>query len=136
MPTRLLEMILVSTGGMTTGGVLLRLALAALSVFATVHLFSLWGTRYGDHNTSAKSFFLSLVLHGCFGLGWVTVAESYPRRPVGVETESELQIPITLVDQEDFAPRDGANRLPIFHEGVTKIESPLTRDPRNASRMN
>jgi len=136
MPTRLLEMISVSTGGMTAGGVVLRLALAALSVFATVHLFSLWGTRYGDHNTSAKSFFLSLVLHGCFGLGWVTVAESYPRRPVGEPNEPELQIPITFVDQEDAAPRDGSNRLPIFHEGVTKIESPLTRDIRNASRMN
>lgn len=79
MPTRLFEMVMSSTGGLSTGGLLLRIGLVACSVFAVVHLISLWGTRYGDNNTLSKSFFLSLMLHGCFGLGWATVAENSSR---------------------------------------------------------
>ena len=75
MGNRLLDMIFQSTSELTTSGMLLRLALAVSSVFALVHLLSLWGTRYGDNNTLSKSFFLSLVFHCCLGLGWATVAE-------------------------------------------------------------
>ena len=133
MPSRLFEMIMVSTGGMTAGGVFVRLALAAMSVFATVHLLSLWGTRYGDHNTTSKSFFLSLVLHACFGLGWVTVADSYPRRAVRSEPEV-VQTPITFIDAEDVAPEQGTNKLPIFHSGIPTTDGSLARDPRGMAR--
>ncbi len=134
MPTRLMEIVMASTGGMTMGGLLLRLALVALSAFATVHLFSLWGTRYGDNNTSAKSFFLSLVLHCCFGLGWVTVAETYPRRSIGTD-HSEAQTPITFVDTEDVAPREGTSKLPVFNVGQPTTDGSWARDPRGISRV-
>ncbi len=134
MPTRLIEIVMASTGGMTLGGLLLRLSLVALSVFATIHLFSLWGTRYGDNNTSAKSFFLSLVLHCCFGLGWVTVAETYPRRAIGTNP-SEAQTPITFIDTEDIAPRAGTSKLPVFNAGQPTNDGSWTRDPRGKSRV-
>ena len=134
MPTRLIEIVMASTGGMTLGGLLLRLALVALSAFATIHLFSLWGTRYGDNNTSAKSFFLSLVLHCCFGLGWVTVAETYPRRSIGTEP-SVVQTPITFIDTEDVAPREGTSKLPVFNVGQPTADGSWARDPRGMSRV-
>lgn len=131
--SRLFEMIMVSTGGMTAGGVLLRLVLVVMSVFALLHLLSLWGTRYGDQNTTSKSLFLSLVLHACFGLGWVTVSESYPRRLVGTEPD-EKPSPIIIVDAEDVAPESGANKLPIFHSGPATNDLSMSRDPRGLSR--
>ena len=134
MPTRLIEIVMASTGGMTLGGLFLRLALVALSVFATIHLFSLWGTRYGDNNTSAKSFFLSLVLHCCFGLGWVTVAETYPRRAIGTDP-SEAQTPITFGDKEDVSPREGTSKLPVFNVGQPTTDGSWTRDPHGMSRV-
>ncbi len=134
MPTRLLEIVMASTGGMTLGGLFLRLALVALSIFATIHLFSLWGTRYGDNNTSAKSFFLSLVLHCCFGLGWATVAETYPRRAIGTDP-AEAQTPITFIDTEDVAPREGTSKLPVFNAGQPTNDGSWTRDPRGKSRV-
>ena len=134
MPTRLIEIVMASTGGMTLGGLFLRLSLVALSVFATIHLFSLWGTRYGDNNTSAKSFFLSLVLHCCFGLGWVTVAETYPRRAIGTDP-AEAQTPITFLDSEDVAPREGTSKLPVFNAGQPTNDGSWTRDPRGKSRV-
>lgn len=130
--SRLFEMIIVSTGGMSAGGVLLRLVLAVLSVFALLHLLSLWGTRYGDQNTTSKSLFLSLVLHACFGLGWVTVADSYPRRVIGTSPEAE-QTPITIVNAEDVVPQSGTNKLPIFHSGPATNDLSMSRDPRGLS---
>jgi hypothetical protein len=119
---------------MTTTGLILRLALVACSMFAMVHLISMWGTRYGDNNTLAKSFFLSLVLHGCFGLGWATVSDSFPSRPQGPETVV-VQTPIDFVDDVDSAPSKGTSKLPIFHSGTANSELPLTRESRNANRI-
>ena len=134
MPTRLLEIIMASTGGMTAEGLLIRLALAATSIFATVHLISLWGTRYGDHKTLSKSLFLSIILHACFGLGWVTVAETYPRRSIGTEPTA-VQTPITFIDTEDLAPQEGTSPLPVFNVGATTHDPLLDRDPRGMSRI-
>jgi len=131
---RLFEMISNSFTELSTSGLVLRIALGVCSMFAMVHLFSLWGTRYGDHHTMAKSFFLSLVVHGCFGLGWATVAESFPRRAGGVPQEELVQTPVNFVDNVDEAPLQGTSRLPIFHSGPSAVGSALTRDS-HASRF-
>jgi len=131
--SRLFEIIMASTGGMTAGGVLLRLSLVVMSVFALLHLLSLWGTRYGDQNTTSKSLFLSLVLHACFGLGWVTVSESQSRRQVGTAVESETS-PILIVESDDVAPESGTNKLPVFHAGPATNDLSMSRDPRGLSR--
>lgn len=131
--SRLLEMVLVSTGGMTAGGLIWRLLLVALSILATVHLLSLWGTRYGDHNTTSKSLFLSLILHACFGLGWVTVADRFSSRPPQRPVEAP-RMPITLVDADDSAPLAGTSKVPIFNSGLTTSDSPLLQRAQGASR--
>ena len=134
MGNRLLDMIFQSTSELTTSGLLLRLALAVSSVFALVHLLSLWGTRYGDNNTLSKSFFLSLVFHCCLGLGWATVAENYPQRPIGDGTVM-IDTPITFVDDVDSSPVEGTNKLPIFQSGPSSSGVPLTRDTRSSTRL-
>ena len=118
MPTRLFEMFMNSMNEMSTSGIILRVALVVCSMFATIHLLSLWGTRYGDHHTMSKSLFLSIVLHGCFCLGWATVAESYPRRSIGTEPEA-VPIPITFADSDDSAPEPGTGKLPVWHSGAS-----------------
>jgi hypothetical protein len=134
MPTRLFEMIVSSTGELSTGTVMLRIALVATSMFAMVHLLSLWATRYGDHHTTAKSFFLSLLLHGCFGLGWATVAETYPRHPAGTEPEVD-HTPITFRGTDDIAPVEGKNKLPVWQSGPSATGSMLPGDARNVTRV-
>ena len=133
--TRLYEMIMTSTGDLTTGGIVLRLALAALSMFATIHYLSLWGTRYGDNNTLSKSFFLSLVIHGCLGLGWATVAENNAANRVTGSSEVVVSTPITFIDTESVAPVEGTNRLPIFQSGPATLDSALIKPLREATRF-
>lgn len=134
MSTQLFEMIMRSTGGLSLGGIAVRAGLASLSVIALVLLIRLWGTRYGDNNTLAKSLFLSIMLHGCFGLGWATVAESYPRTSGQVEMAMN-QEPLTFVGTIDSAPTEGKNKLPIFNSGPSTMERPLTRDTRTLNRI-
>ena len=79
MPTsfsQLMELVSHSIGDWTASGLMLKAALIACSVFATVQLLSMLGTRYGDANTTSKSFFLSLIVHCCLGLGWATIVHS------------------------------------------------------------
>lgn len=134
MPTWLFEQIMSMTGGLTTTGMLLRIGLLSCSVVAVVHLITLWGTKYGDHNTMSKSLFLSLVLHGCFGLGWATVAESYPRKVVG-EVAALDETPVNFIDNVDSAPVEGLNKLPIFYQGTAASGVTVTRDANAPQRL-
>src|SRR6185436_5043805 len=76
--SRLWELVTQSTAQMTTGGLILRAALIACSLFAFFQLMWMLVTRYGDNNATSKSFFLSLLLHCCFALGWATAVGQLP----------------------------------------------------------
>ena len=134
MGNRLLELIIQSTGGLSTSGMVLRIALIACSIVALVHLFSLWGTRYGDHNTLAKSFFMSIIFHCCLGLGWATVAETYPRGPLSSAPEAEVTA-ITFLGEVDSAPIEGKNSEPFFQSGPLSSGFPLGRDAHTSARL-
>lgn len=131
---RLLDLIAQSLNELSTSSLLLRCALVATSVIVVVHLISLWGTRYGDRHTLAQSLFLSLMLHGCLGLGWATVSEAYPKRMKGTEPTT-VQTPINLIDTEDSAPVEGKNKLPIFRSGPTEMGASIAKDDRGTNRM-
>ena len=73
--SRLYELLTQGADELSTTSLVVRMALIGCSIFAVVLLISLWGTRYGDTRTLTKSLFMSLVLHGCLGLGWFSVAE-------------------------------------------------------------
>lgn len=133
---RLFDLIVQSAGELSTGSLLLRCALVATSIFAVVHLISLWGTRYGDRYTLAQSLFLSLLLHGCLGLGWATVSEAYPKRMIGTEPNTTVQTPINLVESTDSAPVIGKNKLPIFRSGPTESGVSIAKDVRTTTRIN
>lgn len=134
--TRLLELILIKVGELSTSGMLLRGALVGCSMFAMVHLLRLWGTRYGDHNTLSKSFILSLVLHFCAFMGWATVVEHFPRHPLSLTTDDgeETHVPVSFVEKIDQAPTAGKNKLPIFHSGASSREMPLLRESSSVAR--
>ena len=67
--------ILIGGPDASTGEVLLRGALIGCTLFASVQLMTMLGTRWGDHHAMAKSFILSVMVHLCIGLGWATVVE-------------------------------------------------------------
>ena len=135
MPTRLFEMVLSSAAKLSTGGTLLYVGLGACSIFAVFYLISLWTAHYGDKQTLWKSLILSLMLHGCLGFGWATVAENRPRSAGSSEAKID-RTPVLLVDDVDSAPVPGTNPLPIFHSGPATLDRKVTRDPRNVERFN
>lgn len=100
--SRLWEMVTQSTGQLTTGELILRVALIGCSLFATLQLMWMLVTRYGDNNATSKSLFLSLLLHCCFALGWVTAVSQMPA-PSGVSGSGPAQAPVSIT----LAPGDG-----------------------------
>ena len=133
MPTslsRLFELVTQSASDWTTSGLLLKAALIACSVFATVQLLTMLGTRYGDDNTTSKSFFLSLVVHCCLGLGWATVVQSYvPSATFPGEPELP-RVKIALIGNEDVSPESGTGRKPVWLKSVERTERQMARIER------
>lgn len=114
---------------MSTGGMILRGALILCSLFATIQLLSMWGTHYGDHNASSKSFFLSLLLHCCFGLGWATVIENLPASPLPEGEVNAIPVRVTLTSEED-ASEPGTSSRPVWNSSTQRVDSNLTRMQR------
>ena len=128
--TRLLELVTQSASDWTTSGLLLKAALIALSVFGTVQLLTMLGTRYGDDNTTSKSFFLSLVVHCCLGLGWATAVQSYvPSATMPGEPELP-RVKIALIGDEDVSPESGTGNRPVWLKSVERSERQMTRIER------
>ena len=134
MPTwlsRLFELVTQSTSEWTTSGLLLRAALVTCSVFATVQLLSMLGTRYGDNNTTSKSFFLSLVLHCCFGLGWATAVQTYSRQETVPGEPDMPRVRITVMSaREDSSPESGSGDKPIWTKSIVRTERQMSRIER------
>lgn len=135
MPTSVLNLFAGADGDITTSGIAIRIALVCCSIFAVVQLFSLWGTKYGDHHTLSKSLFLSLVLHGCLGLGWATVAQNLPKQVSVVDNgPGTINVPISFVNDTDSAPTIGKNDMPVFVKGPSR-DGPFTREAHNPTRF-
>ena len=136
MPTslsRLFELVTQSTSDWTTSGLLLRAALVVCSLFAMVQLFSMLSTRYGDNNTTSKSFFLSLVLHCCFCLGWATAVQTYyshPESAIGDPDLPRVRVTVTGVGSDDSSPEPGTGDRPVWNKSVARTDRQMTRIER------
>ena len=119
---------------MSTGGMVLRGALILCSLFATIQLLSMWGTHYGDRNASSKSFFLSLLLHCCFGLGWATAIENMPKTSLPEGEADASPVRVTLTSEED-ASEPGTSSRPVWSSSTQRLESQMTRMQRVEQEM-
>jgi hypothetical protein len=128
--SRLLDLVTQSASTWTTGGVLLRAALVCCSVFALVQLLSMWATHYGDRNVSSKSFFLSLLLHCCFALGWAAVIESSPRPSEPPGETNAPRVKVTLKNDDEPSTEPGTNSLPLWNQSQDRPDPALTRSER------
>ena len=126
--TRLWDLVLQHTSHLSTGELVLRIALIACSLFASVQLLSLWATHYGDHNATSKSFFLSLLLHCCFALGWATVVDSMPRQSMAGGAPDKPPVHITMIGDENTT-ESGLAARPMWNSSE-RLDAELTRMQR------
>lgn len=88
---------------------LLHALLVACSLFVMVQLFALWGTRWGDHGSMAKSFGLSLLIHLCLGLGWASVVQSPSSPGDSVAPGEPIVIRQVFLDESDLPLESSLN---------------------------
>jgi len=131
--SRLFELVTQSASDWTTSGMLLRAALVACSLFTIVQLLSMLSTRYGDNNATSKSFFLSLMLHCCFCLGWATAVQTYYSRPEFAAGDPDLprvRVTVTGVGSDDSSPEPGTGDRPVWARSVARTDRQMTRIER------
>lgn len=89
---------------------LLHALLVGCSLFVMVQLFALWGTRWGDHGSMAKSFGLSLLIHLCLGLGWVSVVQLRSAPGDSAAAGEPIVIRQVFLDEADLPTESSLNR--------------------------
>jgi hypothetical protein len=107
-----------------------RAGLVLCTVAAAAQLLTMMSTSWGDRHQIGKSFSLSVLVHLCLGLGWVSVVES---KSAVSSIEPELvETPIQLTLTHDSAAESWQTRSEISdaHEGTAL---PFTRRSQNRS---
>lgn len=131
---RVWDFIVESASHLTTGELILRLALIGCSLFAMVQLLSMLATHYGDHNATIKSFFLSLLLHCCLGLGWATVAEVQSaslQSAVGPESNKPpVRVTFAQESVDGATESETASDGPMWGPSISRSETEPTRTRR------
>ncbi len=128
--SRLWNLVSLSAGHLSTAEMIVRIALICCSLFASVQLLSMWGTHYGDHNATSKSFFLSLLLHCCFGLGWATVIDSMPRIAAAPGEPAAPTVRVTLTQDNENLTESGTSSRSVFSPSTQPLDTELTRMQR------
>ncbi|MBI1347485.1 hypothetical protein GC163_14495 [bacterium] len=129
MPGWLLHLreILLGAADASPGEVLVRAALVCTSFCALLQLFTMIGTRWGDHHAMAKSFVLSLVVHLCIGLGWATVVDSRALPPEPPGEPSPVPIRQVLAESEDPLSQPEAGNTPVWQQPLDIPEMTQSR---------
>jgi len=119
----------------TPGNRLLLIALVACSLFATGQLLTMLATRWGDRNAMSKSFFLSVLVHLCLGLGWATIVDKFPPASPSLARETEQSVPIKgiLTETEERLSQPEPGNTPIWQQPLSIPTPDLTRVERDAS---
>lgn len=123
-------------GGPQTGTaeMFLRGALFGCSLFASIQLLTMVGTRWGNRNAMSKAFFLSMLIHLCLGLGGAILEEHHrvatADSPEAVEEEPRVRIREVRIAESDSPPPAIEDRTPAWQKGLSFPASRFTRPSR------
>jgi hypothetical protein len=113
----------------------LIIALLGCSLFALGQLLTMLGTRWGDRHALAKSFFLSVLVHLCVGLGWATAIRSFPAGPTAFPSASDDPVPIRTVisdADESISPTEDTNKTAAWQQALIRAAPQMVRTEREA----
>lgn len=103
---------------------IVRVCLVACTIIAVAQLLTMWGTRWGDRQRLGKSLLLSVLVHLCLALSWVTAVEAN-RMTTGSDPEPETErVYLKLADQPlEQTPPSRAKSL----QTLESVEAPFER---------
>lgn len=107
-------------------------ALIGCSLITVGQLLTMLATRWGDHHALAKSFFVSVLIHVCLGLGWATAVRNSPPPLIVREPEQEQPIPIRdllEVSEQDLSQPEPGNTA-LWREPPERPDPDLKRSER------
>jgi len=108
---------------------LLRGGLFVCTLIVLAQWLVLWGTRWGDHHRVAKSFVLSVLLHFCLGLGWVTFVRLNPMGS-GLAAEPEpVSVNVTSWESTERERSESAAVGSSFADAPLPSPERMERDP-------
>lgn len=109
----------------------LRGMLLAASIAALTYLLVMLVTRWGDRNATGKSLVLSVLLHLCLALGWVTMDKTW--KPDALEPRpEEKRISIRqIVETDESEKQDEPGNTPVWEQPPEAVPQELARLDRS-----
>ena len=99
-------------------------------VFASVHLVTLFITRWGDTRATSKSLICSLLLHLTCALGLVAVEPNLPQAAIPSRRPPEQTVPVQriLAAEAEKPVADAAGNSPVWQDAFAESVEPERLD--------
>lgn len=111
---------------------IVRLCLVACTVIAVAQLLTMWGTRWGDRQRLGKSLLLSVLVHLCLALSWVTAVEANRTTTSSDPEPVAERVYLKLADQPlEQTPQSRAKSLQAFESVEVPFERRAQERPVN-----
>lgn len=120
----------------STAETLLRGALVGCSLFATIQLLTMIGTRWGNRNAMSKAFFLSVLIHLCLGLGGAIIEENHRLATAATDgsseagssdEESRIRVREVRIDGNESSLPENESQAPAWQRSLRFSGGPFSR---------
>ncbi|MEX0727736.1 MAG: prenyltransferase/squalene oxidase repeat-containing protein [Planctomycetaceae bacterium] len=98
---------------------------------SSLHLLSMFLTRWGDRNISKKALIFSLLMHLTLFGGAAAVAPKSWGPEAVADPEQKIHLNSVLVDSEETVKSTDSGNTPVWDQVARPDEEPLTRTERN-----
>jgi len=109
---------------------LLWIVLVIALAFATIHLLTMLVTRWGDRNTSSKSFLFSLLIHASLSLSVVVIHPPDVDLNGGAVPEKQIQIRKLVNEADEQIRKNETGNVPFWDQVVNRPDQKRERTDR------
>jgi hypothetical protein len=117
---------MLADAGLTRDGLLWGAMLIGF-LLATLHLTTMFLTRWGDRGATPKSLVFSMLVHFFCGLGLVAMQPEFLQEPATQAEEEPIKLREVFVEGEEKIETNEPGNTPFWEEPSAPIETQLTR---------
>ncbi len=96
-------------------------------IFASVHLLTMLGTRWGDRRATGKALFFSIMIHLFCCVGLITIDPPIPDKPPAKEERSTIKIKQIIVEGEIQIDSENKSETPVWEKSLAPTETEISR---------
>ncbi len=96
-------------------------------IFASVHLLTMLGTRWGDRRATGKALFFSIIIHLFCCIGLISIDPPVPTEPPAKQEYATIKIKQIIIEGEVKIDSEKTGDTPVWEKSIEPTKSKISR---------